>query len=105
MEMAGRAPIPGFGLEAPTHQRIIASFERYIGPAAAEALWAEACAETGVSRYGHEPSVADLQKVVLHIAARRGVVGICATAVNVRLLSYAMLARAQENIPPATVTE
>jgi len=82
--------LPGYGLDAPTHDSIIAAFAKYVSPAEADTLWTTACARAGVRRHG-PASPEDLRRACDEVVAQGGLLGICANSLKVRLISYAML--------------
>lgn len=93
MTPAAPPRVPGYELDAPSHASIVAAFARHFGAAEAEALWADACRAAGVRRHASNASVDDLRAAIAVLAAHPGLVGVCAKAQSVRLISYAMLLR------------
>lgn len=85
--------VPGYELDAPTHASIILALGKYLGAAEADALWTEACRTAGVRRHAVTPNVDDLRAALAVLGARPGLVGVCAKAQTVRVISYVMLLR------------
>ena len=90
-------PVAGYALEAPTHASVVEQLAKHVGPAEAERLWTAACAAVKVPRFGRAGTTPEaMREVAQHLAKERSIVGVCASAIVVRLISYIMLQRKQQ---------
>ena len=88
--------VDAYGLDVPTHASCVHALARHLGPADAEHAWSLACQAVFVARHGRSGSSPEaLQRVAQYLAKDKSLVGVCASAVNVRLASFMILRREQ----------
>lgn len=93
------AKIPGYGLDAPNHESIIASFAKHVGPAEARRLWTDRCRVARVPSPPSWATIEQLRDTVGTMTREAGLIGITANAVKVRIITYMVLSR---QLAPAT---
>jgi hypothetical protein len=88
------ANIPGYNMEAPSPEMILASLTRYVDEDEVDALWQLACRQAGFDTQRLPQSTDELLPVVDALEKLSDLAAVCAKGLRIRIMSYAVLARA-----------
>lgn len=97
------ARLPGYNLEAPSPDMILKSLTRYVDEDEVEALWDLACRQAGYDAQRLPQSSDELLPVVDALEKLSDLAAVCAKGLRIRIMSYAVLARAS-GVPTETPT-
>jgi hypothetical protein len=86
--------IPGYHLETPTPDMILRSLNRYVDEDEVDALWNLACRQAGFDAHRLPRSTDELLPVVDALEKLSDLAAVCAKGLRIRIMSYAVLARA-----------
>lgn len=90
--------IPGYSLEAPSREMVLASLARYVDDDEVEDLWRLACSAAGVDA-DSAPTPEELLPVVDALERLNELAAVCAKGLRIRIISYVVLARVARQQP------
>lgn len=97
--MSHSARLPGYGLELPSIDMIRASLGRYLDEDEATAVWDRVCASVAIDMKQPPATADELLAVVDAIESCGELAAVCAKGLRIRIMSWAVLARASHAGP------
>lgn len=91
--MSGTDQVPGYALELPSVEMILASLGRYLDDDEIPAVWSKACAQAGMDVNGRPTGTDELLQLVDALEQCGDLAAVCAKGLRIRIMSWAILSR------------